>query len=341
MSHQSQLTFQTDLSYIEYQSIFRAIEEGRFEQAYELCEKTLSLKIKIENLFLIMKSLKFWLGRKKIYYQKKSGKEQYEYLILQWQEFKNFTAKYQEYVHDIFFLFKKSIYQQICENALIEYQSNENEEEVLLTLTKSLLVLEKYDDALELLLYCEKKSQKYFDFPRSYLLSQIYTQKNENFKSLFYISHCFLDNWYLKKEKNYKQFNNPYYLEIVQSMYYQGFNEKEIEFWLPIYLFLELLPQPKFNPTDLFHKPLAKIKHFLKESLKDKQLQYEKKDILSHKLDFIFTCVFSISFYLGLKNISTEDYRYLKELLIIIKQLDSFIYSKLKNIILKRQASTE
>ena len=174
-----------------------------------------------------MKSLKFWLGRKELYHQKKAGKEKYEYLIETWKEFENFTLKYQEYNHQIFYLFKYSIHEEICENTLIEYQNNQNEQSVLLILAENLVIIDKQDDALDLLLYAERKNENYFDYKRASLLSNLYAQKREASKSIFYITHCFINDWYLKKEKNYKLFENTDFFKYNSIHVHSGVSMKK------------------------------------------------------------------------------------------------------------------
>ena len=317
-----QLTLDRDSNYKDYQKVIATTKKGGFEEALQICQKMLAEKVVFDDLFRIIKSLQFWINRKKKYYKKNDLAENQSitHLEKEWQEYKWNLMQYDFFQKDIFFALREAVYSEIIKNyfLLLEKKKNDNksQKEIFLRVSQYLLKIKEVRDSYSLLNKSLELDKSYYNVERNLMFSNVFALQGKKEESILWLKKAFI----LRGKIDYKEIYLPSILESVAEMRQQNFLETEIEIWLPVYLYLSGFFY-KF-PLKLSYEELEESK--LLEIVIEKEQSEWKKDNQSSSIIYCYLLLIEIFFY-------QKNNLQLKKYLYRLKKISKFIYQETKN----------
>ncbi|BBM89074.1 hypothetical protein COTS27_00765 [Spirochaetota bacterium] len=261
MNGESELTLGS--FYELYELILAAIGRGEFAHADTLLKKLLHKNLENQQLFEIMKGLKFWNYRLDKLLAAEIGLSRAQLLEQYWTQFEHFVEKFTLQLGKSLKYFKQGVFQKIIECYNIELEKSDySNVDCLLNIALHFRALSDYPKALETLIYAAKLSPNE-DKIKLLIADTQYLLGNKPYALSLFRHHFFtmqssfhkVMQQTLQGERNLLEL--PTFWELVLIMRSNGFINNELASWLPVYAVLEGLFS--FNTLYPFHQTLAVI----------------------------------------------------------------------------------
>ena len=318
MFEDSQLTFADDSTNLSYKESLSLILKGDFSQSLDILNKLLEQDISFPDIYSIMKCLKFWLNREDLIHSLEEGIEKAEYLKQEWKEFDDFIADNNIQINNIYDRFKNNIFSAIIDNYIFHFQNLDvSDTKLLLSISECFLKIQDYEKAKNTLLYAFKFGKNAVVLA---LLGEAHYWLNEKIKALGYLREAFFIN---PEKIDLDLLQNECILELKLEVSENGFQGKEINYWLPIYA--------EINKKFTIKKKLTNNEF---HSLEREIYQLERQGEISKKNSNIIEPIL-INHYIFLLDhylLSRADFEQdIKNVLRKIKNINHGVYQKLRN----------
>ncbi len=254
---ENQLLFENQSLFNKYENSFKLIETGQFKLAYDNFSAFLKTGLDHSFIFNLLKSLSFWLLRSDKKISLKMGNKRIEFLLQEWEKYENFIENNQIYHPKVFYLMKKSVFDEIINNFSLSLDMKEEINplffwETILYLFHS----QEYKKAYEATEYLLSISEEMKDVAKPFLANIIYFYKDKN-TSLMYLKKYFI--YHSLTDLNL--ITIPELLDLIQKLKAKLMSHQEIGLWLPVFALLEnIFPQKSIKVDNKIYQWIYNLK---------------------------------------------------------------------------------
>jgi len=244
---------------------YQFIEEGRFYKGVIKINELMNIDPYYPGLVEGYRTAKFWNNRKDEINKLNKGKQTADYLMTQWEDFKNYATKQNMLKSKAFKVAMKYIFFTASENykiAFMKHEGTADNYDLLLNLGKCFLTLGEFRSAIETLEYA--RSAKKEDAKLLAILGEAYFNIREEQKSVLLFREAFFIN---PTEIDLTLLESKAILDLIDIIKEKKFDCDDVREWIPIFGFLE----------DIFHT---------KRRLEREQYEALKLDIYNLERNF-------------------------------------------------------
>lgn len=297
------------------------LREGNFKEAYNIIESNLKDEANFETIFVQHKIIKYWINRSENINKIKDSYEKGLYLLNEWKNFCNYVnkcdvSKIVEFESINYFIHKTALDSFI--KARDEGEFKDNNIDLLLRIYICYKELGEFDEGIKILKYAYSLNHS----PQILLLlADIYYLKGEYlnsrilFKEVFFFENCF--------DLKFDDISCDKIFEIIEKIKRDGVNEFAINYWIPIYGFIDGF----FNlRREIKKEEIDRIKSNILELERSFYNDKKENDILKLILIKNYIILIEYNFY------QEKDIDKCEQYFDKLKNIDNVIFDKIKDI---------
>jgi|GEM_PF-1570951 hypothetical protein len=297
------------------------LRDGNFKEAYNVIEEILKEESNFETIFVQHKIIKYWINRIEVINKIKDPYEKGLYLLNEWKNFCNYIREFNVLkvveLESISYFIHNSALESFIK-AKEEGEFKEKNLDLLLKIALCYKELGNYDESIGILKYVYNLNH---DPQILIYLADLYYLKGEYLSSrLIFKEVFFFENYF---DIDFCDISCDVFFNIIDKIKRDGFNEFEINYWIPVYGFIEGF----FNVRrELIQVEVEKIKTNL-NSIEKSYYSDDGKIKQNLKPVLIKNYIILLEYYFYQEFDKNKFEQYLDK----IKNMDSLIYEKIKN----------
>ncbi len=237
MDRNGQLTFSDDPLLLGINEIYLLIEEGNYSQAIIKLDHLMDMDPDYPGLTDSYRTAKFWVNRSNELNSMGKGKQTADFLMREWQDFKEYAEKNDMVNSTAYISAMKNIFFNASEHYKIAFKAQESTAdnfELLLNLGMCFLILEEYKASIETLEYARSSNKN--NAQLNALLGEAYFNVNEISRSLLFFKEAFFIN---PSEIDITPLKSKPIRDLVKFVAERKPDCKDIREWLPVFGFTE------------------------------------------------------------------------------------------------------
>jgi tetratricopeptide (TPR) repeat protein len=265
MDRNGQLTFSDDPLLLGINEIYLLIEEGNYSRAIKKLDQLMDIDPDYPGLTDSYRTAKFWANRSNELNEMGKGKQTADFLMREWQDFKEYAEKNDLVNSTAYISAMKNIFFNASEHykiAFKEQESTADNFELLLNLGMCFLILEEYKASIETLEYARSSNKN--NAQLNALLGEAYFNMNEISRSLLFFKEAFFIN---PSEIDLTPLKSKPIKDLLKISTERKPGCKDIREWLPVFGFIE----------DIFYS---------RRNINSEQIETIKREIYSLEKNF-------------------------------------------------------
>ncbi len=228
---EEQLTIKGDDVIRILNHVYSLFKEGNFTDSILELENALKIDFEYPGIIIALKCANFWLERQKRIENISEHYEKGEYLMAQWKQFADYSAKLDKITEKCLFSIKQYVFSKALDNYLQMHKNSViYETEILLRIGRCYKGLGNYEKALEFIEFANQ--QKSGTAETMAELADCYSLVNEDRASKAFFREAFFIN---PQEIDLSILESEYIHRLIEKLKQMGFNEPELKEWIPVY----------------------------------------------------------------------------------------------------------